>query len=177
MKERKSTDEILPVVYDELRKLAEHWMAREDNARTLQPTLLVHEAYLRLAKGSGKEWDSEGHFFAAAAEAMRRVLVEYARRKQALKRGAGSARIELREDHGSYELDAEEIMALDEALGGLEQRDPRLAKIVTLRCFAGLTVPQTAEALDISVRTVHREWALARAWLLAQIGGERRDGA
>jgi RNA polymerase sigma factor (TIGR02999 family) len=177
---------LLPLVYDELRKLAAAKLAYEKPGHTLQATALVHEAYLRLvrrdsaAKGDvdnmtaaagGVSWDSRGHFFAAAAEAMRRILVESARRKESLKRGGGVARAELDEGQiAAPELD-EDVIALDEALTRLAAADPQAAELVQLRYFAGLSLPDAAQMMGVSTRTANRLWAYARAWLRQEIEG------
>ena len=163
--------ELLPEVYDELRKLARARLARERRQQTLQPTALVHEAYLRVAgKGQNQRWDRRGHFFAAAALAMRRILVERARHYQRLKRGAGAQRVDL--DSAILHADPQytDLVAIDEALTRLEQTDPRKAQVVTLRYFAGLTIDETAAALDISPATVKNEWQFARQWLYRALG-------
>lgn len=161
---------LLPLVYDELRQLAEQRLAREAPGQTLQPTALVHEAYLRLA-GSNPEqrWQGRGHFFAAAAEAMRRILVENARRKHSLKRGGGQARCAIHPDEIAAPEVAEDLLALDEALRKLAQVDAQAAELVRLRYFAGLTIKQAAEVLDVSPRTAASYWAYARAWLLMEL--------
>lgn len=167
--------QLLPLVYEELRRLAARKLAREPAGQTLQPTALVHEAYLRLIgpdDDSERRWDDRGHFFAAAAEAMRRILIENARRKHAQKRGGGIARRDLAEGEVAAPEPPEDLLALDEALGKLEAANPRAAELVKLRYFAGLTVKQAAEVLDVSPRTVDSDWAYARAWLLAEL----RDG-
>ncbi len=166
-----AADRLLPLVYDELRKLAARKMAEEKPGQTLQPTALVHEAYLRLvgAKPQAAPWNSRGHFFAAAAEAMRRILVENARRQASLKRGGGRKR----EDLSELDLPAPEarddLLALDEALTRLAAKDALAAELVKLRYFAGLTSAQAAEALGISPRTADRTWVYARSWLLHEL--------
>ncbi|HVK09881.1 MAG TPA: ECF-type sigma factor [Gemmataceae bacterium] len=162
---------LLPLVYDELRKLAAARMAAERSGQTLQPTALVHEAYLRLVGGAERAWDSRGHFFAAAAEAMRRIVVETARRKNRLKHGGGHERVEIELADLPTRLPADELIALDDALARLEQIDPVKARLVTLRYFAGMTIEQAAETLDISRVTAHRYWTFARAWLHGQMTG------
>jgi RNA polymerase sigma factor (TIGR02999 family) len=169
----KSAAELLPLVYVELRKLAAARMADEKPGQTLQPTALVHEAYLRLVGGGDRAWDSRGHFFAAAAEAMRRIVVESARRKKRLKHGGGHERVEVELAELPTRLPPDDLIALDEALTRLERLDPVKARLVTLRYFAGLTIEQAAEALGISRVTAHRYWTFARAWLHRQmVGGE-----
>jgi RNA polymerase sigma factor (TIGR02999 family) len=167
----KAAAELLPLVYDELRKLATARLAPEKPGQTLQATALVHEAYLRLVGGGERAWDSRGHFFAAAAEAMRRIVVESARRKNRLKHGGGHERVEVELAELPTRLPPEDLIALDEALGHLEQLDPVKARLVTLRYFAGLTIEQAAEALGISRVTAHRYWTFARAWLHQQMAG------
>jgi RNA polymerase sigma factor (TIGR02999 family) len=163
-----AAEQLLPLVYDELRQLAAHKLAQEKPGQTLQPTALVHEAYLRLV-GTDQPFTSRGHFFAAAAEAMRRILIDHARRKQTTKRGGGAERQPL-EDVAAAEP-AEELLALDEALHKLAALDPLKAKVVELRYFAGLTGDQAATVLGIAPSTADRHWAFARAWLQAEVRG------
>ena len=161
-----SSRELLPEVYDELRKLARARLARERHEQTLQPTALVHEAYLRVAGPEQRaQWDRRGHFFAAAALAMRRILVERARHYQRMKHGAGGQRVDLDSAIAGADPALTDLVAIDEALTRLEAQDPRKAKIVALRYFAGLSIEETAAALDISPATVKNEWKFARAWL------------
>jgi RNA polymerase sigma factor (TIGR02999 family) len=165
--------ELLPLVYDELRKLAAVRLAGEKAGQTLQPTALVHEAYLRLVaspdRQSGGEpaWDGRGHFFAAAAESMRRILVEQARRKQRLRHGGGRRKQPLEENEPAIDpaADALDLLALDEALGRLEAASPRRARVVMLRYFAGLTLPEVAQILGVSQSTAEADWTYAKAWL------------
>ena len=157
--------DLLPLIYDELRKLAQARMARTPPGNTLQPTALVHEAYLRLIGSNDPSWHSRGHFFAAAAQAMRQILVEQARRKASLKRGGGRKRVALEDVEPAIEPPAEDVLALDEALGQLEKADPRKGNVVMLRYFAGLTNEETAAALEVSVSTIEREWRFSRAFL------------
>jgi RNA polymerase sigma factor (TIGR02999 family) len=171
----RAAEQLLPLVYDELRKLAAVRMAGEKPGQTLQPTALVHEAYLRLVGGAERAWDSRGHFFAAAAEAMRRIVVEAARRKNRVVHGGGLERVEIELADFPTRLPADELIALDDALARLEQIDPVKARLVTLRYFAGMTIEQAAEALDISRVTAHRYWTFARAWLHGQMTGEPPD--
>ena len=167
-----SSREMLPEVYDELRKLARARMSRERQQQTLQPTALVHEAYLRIAGDrQNARWDRRGHFFAAAALAMRRILVERARHHQRLRHGAGGERVDLDSAIASADPGLTDIVAIDEALTRLEQTDARKAKIVALRYFAGLSIEETAHALDISPATVKNEWKFARAWLYRALAG------
>src|SRR4051794_38278373 len=162
---------LLPLVYEELRKLTTQKMAQEAPGQTLQATALVHEAYLRLVDAEqAQHWNSRGHFFAAAAEAMRRILVERARRKRSRKPGGGRARADLEEASLAAAEDAEEVLAVDEALAGLAAADARAAELVKLRYFAGLSIPAAAEALTLSPRSADRLWAYARAWLRRAIG-------
>lgn len=161
-----ASERLLPLVYEELRRLAAQKLSREAVGQTLQPTALVHEAYLRLVKDSGEDsWDGRGHFFAAAAEAMRRILVENVRRKRSQKRGGGLARQDLDEAALSIPEPSEDLLALDEALDRLAARDSVKAELVKLRYFAGLTGAEAAAALGISTATAERYWAYARAWL------------
>ena len=168
--------QLLPLVYEELRKLAAARMAHEAPGNTLNATALVHEAYLRLVGPLDEaRWESRGHFFAAAAEAMRRILVECARRKAAVRHGGGRARIELAPDLAASREPREDLLALDEALDRLAAEDPLKADLVKLRYFAGLTLPDAAAALGLSERTAGRHWAYARAWLRRAVegGGEK----
>jgi RNA polymerase sigma factor (TIGR02999 family) len=165
--------QLLPLVYDELRKLANARMAHEPAGHTLQPTALVHEAYLRLVGAEDRAWDSRGHFFAAAAEAMRRIVIETARRKKRLKHGGDRQRVDVELADLPTRLPPEDLLALDEALIRLEETDPVKARLVTLRYFAGMTIEQAAETLGISRVTAHRYWTFARAWLHQQMTAER----
>ena len=163
--------EMLPEVYDELRKLARARIARERHELTLQPTALVHEAYLRVTgDDQDKRWDRRGHFFAAAALAMRRILVERARHYQRLRHGAGAQKVLLEDGMLRADPQLVDLVAVDEALTRLEQTDPRKAEIVTLRYFAGLSIEETAAALDLSPATVKNEWKFARVWLYRALG-------
>ena len=173
---RRSTDELLPLVYDSLRQLAQQKMAAEGPGHTLQATALVHEAYLRLVGDDPQAvcWDNRGHFYAAAAEAMRRILVERARRHQAAKHGGGRQRVPLDDIPIEFDLDGEELIALDDALGHLAERDRQMYDIVMLHRFAGLTVDQTAEALGIGPRSVDRKWRCARVRLYEHVVGTER---
>jgi RNA polymerase sigma factor (TIGR02999 family) len=166
--------QLLPLVYEELRKLAAQKLAQERPGQTLQGTALVHEAYVRLVDvDRAQHWNSRGHFFAAAAEAMRRILVENARRKGGCKHGGGRTREDLDEERLVALQVPEDLLALDEALCQLTTTDPQAAELVKLRYFAGLTVQQAAAALGVSPRTADFLWAFARAWLLRRIEGER----
>jgi RNA polymerase sigma factor (TIGR02999 family) len=165
-----AAEQLLPLVYDELRRLAAHRLARENPGHTLQATALVHEAYIRLVDADqAPHWNSRGHFFAAAAEAMRRILVEQARRKQADKHGGGRLRLDLPADLAAPESRADDLVALDEALGRLERHDAEAARLVKLRYFAGLSHQEAAQALGLSRGAADRRWALARAWLFRQL--------
>jgi RNA polymerase sigma factor (TIGR02999 family) len=168
--DRAAGDELLPLVYDELRKLAAQKIADEKPGQTLEPTALVHEAYLRLVKSDrGSNWNGRGHFFAAAAEAMRRLLIERARQKKRLRHGGEFKRIDL--DTGLWLADDSDdrLLALDDALARFAEVEPEAAEVVKLRYFAGCTSKETAAALDISVRTVNRHWTYARAWLYREL--------
>src|SRR5579872_1197699 len=160
---------LLPLVYDELRRLAAAKLAHEAPGQTLQATALVHEAYLRLVGGAQPRFETRGHFFTAAAEAMRRILIDRARGKGRLKRGGGAARLQLNELDLASPPPDDALLALDEALSRLEKEDPVKAELVKLRFFAGLTVEQAAAALDISRATADRYWSFARAWLFHEI--------
>ncbi|MBE0544938.1 MAG: sigma-70 family RNA polymerase sigma factor [Verrucomicrobia bacterium] len=166
----KATDELLPLVYQELRRLAAYKMASEASGQTLQPTALVHEAYLRLVGPSqAQQWDGRGHFFAAAAEAMRRILVDRARAKQALKRGGNLERVELDAVELPSPMPDDELLALDEALNRLATVDTRAAEMVKLCFFVGLTQEEAARELGVSLATAERVWGFARAWLLREV--------
>jgi RNA polymerase sigma factor (TIGR02999 family) len=166
----RAAEQLLPLVYDELRQLAAQRLAREKPGQTLQATALVHEAYLRLVdEEKVQHWDSRGHFFAAAAEAMRRILVDSARRRGARKRGARLERIELPELAGPSQDDPIDLLALDEALTKLEALHPQKAQVVRLRFFAGCTLEETAQLLGIARATAQRHWTVARAWLFGQL--------
>ena len=168
-----AASQLLLVVYDELRRLAARKTANEPVGMTLNATGLVHEAYLRLVGGDAQHWDTRGHFFAAAAEAMRRILIENARRRQSAKRGGKLARHELQEaDAVAPMSDHDDLLALDDALNKLSTEEPELAHLVELRYFAGLTVEQAAQTMGISARTAKRHWAFARAWLRREIDRE-----
>jgi RNA polymerase sigma factor (TIGR02999 family) len=165
-----ATDQLLPLVYDELRKLAAAKMAQEKPDQTLQATALVHEAYVRLVDVENTQhWDSRGHFFAAAAEAMRRILVEAARRKGREKHGSELDRQELVAGSIALPIPADELLAIHEALGKLEATNPQAAKLVKLRYFAGFTIPETAEHMGISPRKANQIWTYARAFLATEV--------
>ncbi|MFC1652465.1 sigma-70 family RNA polymerase sigma factor [Planctomycetota bacterium] len=166
-----ATDKLLPLVYEELRLLAAQRLSHENPGQTLQATALVHEAYLRLVGNEPQGWDSRGHFFKAAAEAMRRILIENARYKRTQKRGGRQKRVDLSESMpiSADQTAWDEIVALDEALGKLEQRDKLRADLVKLRFYAGLSIEQSAKSLGISMTTAKAHWAYARAWLLREV--------
>jgi RNA polymerase sigma factor (TIGR02999 family) len=167
--------ELLALVYEELRKLAAHKMAHEPSGQTLQATALVHEAWLRLmGQSAPADWQNRGHFFAAAAEAMRRILIDRARQKKSLKRGGGIERINLDNLEVATAADDETLLIVDEALVDLMQEDPASAEFIKLRFFTGLTNAQAAQALGIPERTARRRWSFARAWLFREI--RRRNG-
>lgn len=173
-----AAERLLPLVYEELRQLAAARLAQERPGQTLQATALVHDAYLRLVDvQQAQHWDSRGHFFAAAAVAMRRILVEQARRKQRLKRGGERHRVPLDEVELECEVPAEELLALDEAIGRLELEDPEKARVVQLRFFVGMNHDEVAQALGISAVTARRHWRYARAWLRREMhGGLENEG-
>jgi RNA polymerase sigma factor (TIGR02999 family) len=162
-----AAEQLLPLVYEELRKLAAEKMAREKPGQTLQATALVHEAYLRLVGGAHpQDWDGRGHFFAAAAEAMRRILIDRARHKQTRKAGGGRRRLDLDDLEPALEEENDDrLLVLDEALRQFEAEDPRKAELVKLRFFAGLTTAQAAAALGVSLSTAEKDWVYARSWL------------
>lgn len=165
-----AAERLLPLVYQELRSLAAAKLSQERAGQTIQPTVLVHEAYLRLVDvPEPQQWNGRGHFFAAAAEAMRRILIENARRKQSQRQGGGRRRLDLAAVNPGTETRDEELLALDDALSRLEERWPDKGKLVKLRYFAGMTIPEAAQALDISHATAERHWTFARAWLHAQL--------
>ena len=168
----RAAQQLLPLVYDELRQLAAQRLSQEKPGQTLQATALVHEAYVRLVGTEQvRQWNSRGHFFAAAAEAMRRILIDHARRKQRRKRGGDRARVDLDVVDPAAPESPEDLVALDEALNKLAATDGEAAEVVQLRFFAGLPIPEVAELLGISPRTADRLWAYARAWLHAEIAG------
>ena len=171
--DRQATAELLPLVYEELRRLAAEKMSQERPGQTLQATALVHEAYLRLLGPAGAEqpWNSRGHFFAAAAESMRRILIEAARRKQQVGRGGDRERIPFDAVQIAAEAPSDDLLALDESLRRLEEHDPQSAELVKLRYFAGLTIPQAAEILGVSPRKADFLWSFARAWLRRDLEG------
>ena len=165
----KAADKLLPLVYEELRRLAARKMSQEPPGQTLQATALVHEAYIRLVGSEARNWNSRTHFFSAAAEAMRRILIDNARRKHRLKRGGDKEKVDLEDEELAIEVPSDDIIALDEALTKLASKDRVKADLVKLRYFAGLTLEQTAEILGLSTTTAKRHWTYARAWLYRQI--------
>jgi RNA polymerase sigma factor (TIGR02999 family) len=167
--EARAAEELLPLVYEELRRLAAQRLAQEKPGQTLQATALVHEAYLRLVGRQDPGWNGRSHFFAAAAEAMRRILIDRAQHKQTRKAGGDRRRLDLDDIEPALEEDGERLLAMDEALGQLEAEDPRKAELVKLRFFAGLTVEQAAAALGVSTSTAEKDWAYARSWLRVAI--------
>jgi RNA polymerase sigma factor (TIGR02999 family) len=167
-----ASEKLWALIYEELRAVARHQLAGEDSAGTLQPTALVHEAFLRLTGGGGVQWANRRHFFAAAAKAMHRIRIDDARRRKRLKRGGGRRPGVLGEGPAIFDQDPDEVLAIDEALGRLKQEEPRAAEVVLLRYFAGLTVNETAEALGVSGRTVKSDWQFARTWLHRELRGD-----
>ena len=166
-----ASDALVPLVYDELRRQARRALRREGEGHTLQATALVHEAWLRLDAQHDARWESRSHFLAVAAQTMRRVLVDHARARRALKRGGGDVQITLDDTYPAVTPDAVDVLALDEALSLLAAMDARKARLVELRYFAGLSIPEAAAALGVSQATVIREWAVARMWLRRELGG------
>ncbi len=170
--EVQAAEELLPLVYGELRRLAAHKMANQPPGQTLQPTALVHEAWLKLAGSGGNYYAGQAHFFAAAAEAMRQILIDRARRKSALKRGGGVVLEQLHESRLEFRAPPDELLAVHEALDQLAAEDRLAADVVKLRYFVGMTLSEIAEALHIGVRTADRHWSFARAWLKREISGD-----
>ena len=173
---RQSAEELLPLVYDELRSLARARLAREAPGQTLQATALVHEAYMRLIGDADPGWNGRGHFFGAAALAMRRILVEQARRKARLRHGGGQRRLDVADAPLAIEPPGDDVLAVDHAVTRLEKEDPRKGRIVNLRYFAGLTTRETARVLGLSVGTIEREWRFIKAWLQVELADERSEG-
>ena len=169
--DQKAADKLLPLVYDEFRALARHYLNQERPNHTLQPTALVNEAYMKLVDQTRVDWQGRSHFFAVAAQAMRRILVDHARSRQRDKRGGGRARVALDEAVALAPEKDEDVLALDEALEKLAKLDERQAKVVELRFFGGLSVDEVAEALGVSKRTVEGDWTFARAWLSRELRG------
>ena len=174
---KQALDLLTPLVYDELRRLAEGYLRNERVAATLQPTALVHEAYMRLVAQNMPDWESRSHFFGVAAHLMRQILVDNARKHRSAKRGGGAAKVQLDEAVGFASAKSNDVIALDDALKALEEIDPRKCKVVELRFFGGLSVEETAKALDISVATVGREQRMAEAWLHREMTGARAGDA
>jgi RNA polymerase sigma factor (TIGR02999 family) len=172
----RAAEELLPALYGELRRLAAALTARRGPGQSLTPTALVHEAYLRLVRGEGGGWQGRRHFFGAAAQAMRELLIEQARRKRCLKRGGNGHRIDLDERLAWVEPPADDVLALDEAIQRLEAHDARLAEIVMLRYYSGLSVAETAAVVGVSVSTLTRDWRYARAWLAGALGEAGSSG-
>jgi len=168
--DQRAIETLMPIVYQELRRLAAHYMQRQPPDHTLQATALVHEAYLRLAGSRTLDWRDRAHFFAAAAQVMRNLLVDHARAGHRAKRGAGND-VRLDEALTLAAPESQYLLAIDEALSSLAKIDPRQSQIVELRYFGGLTIAEVATVLDISDRTVKREWQMAKAWLFAELGG------
>lgn len=164
-------DRLLPLLYDELRSLAKSYLGRERGGHTLEPTALVHEAFLKLVGERERNWRNRSHFFALAAQAMRRVLMNHAEKKKSAKRGGGARRVTLFEAASLFEEDAADLLALDEALRRLAAFDEAKSRLVELRFFGGLTTEETASVLGVSARTVERDWRLARAWLRKEVEG------
>lgn len=177
-----AAERLLPLVYEELRKLAAQKLVQEKPGQTLQPTALVHEAYLRLVNvDRPQQWNGRGHFFAAAAEAMRRILVERARHRGRLRSGGGRERVDLQTLESTAVIDDaaadDDLLAINEALAQLARTEPQAAEVVKLRYFVGLTIEESADALGISIRTANRHWAYAKAWLYKEITGAGRGGS
>ncbi len=168
-------EKLFPLVQPELHRLAHHYMSRERAGHTLQTTAILNEAYLRLVDNTQPLWQNRTHFVAAAAQLMRRIMVDHARERRSLKRGGGALKVTLDEAALVTEARSEELLALDEALERLTVQDPRKSQIVELRYFGGLTVEETAEFLKLSPRTVEREWTMAKAWLYRALSGEEAD--
>ncbi len=169
--QQSALDELMPIVYSELRKLARIHLRRERTGHTLEATALTHEAYLRLVGQRKVRWQSRAHFFSVAAQMMRRILVEYARKRQTTKRGSGAAQVSLVDGHGATAPTTIEVLSLHEALGRLAEMDPRQSQIVELRFFGGLTIDETAEVVGASPATVKREWQVAKLWLQREMEG------
>jgi RNA polymerase sigma factor (TIGR02999 family) len=171
-----AADQLLPLVYDELRKLATCRMANEPPGQTLQPTALVHEAWLRLGGGDGQPWAGRAHFFGAAAEAMRRILIDNARRKKARRHGGGQDRLDIQDVEVAAPAEDEQLLEIDEALNRLSLLDQKKAELVKLRYFIGMTIEESAQTLEISEATAKRWWEYARAWLHAEVSAQRKSG-
>ncbi len=165
----RASEEILPLVYDDLRRHAGVQMARESAGQTLQPTALVHEAWLRVVGGDNQRWQNRAHFFGAAAEAMRRILIENARRKARLKRGGGQQRVDIDNVELADTTPEEKVLLIDDAVEKLREQDPERAKVVVLKFFGGFTNEEVAASMGVTVRTIERHWAFAKAWLFQSI--------
>lgn len=174
--DERASEELLPLVYDELRQHAGVRMSRESSAHTLQPTALVHEAWLRVVGKGGVRWESRAHFFGAAAEAMRRILIESARRKARLKRGGDMVRVDLEKVDVATATPEEKVLLIDEALEKLKESDPDIARVVVLKFFMGHTNDEVANMLQVSERTVERRWAYAKSWLFEAIKQQKGEG-
>jgi RNA polymerase sigma factor (TIGR02999 family) len=172
--DRAALDALMPLVYRELRRIAQHYLAQERREHTLQSTALVNEAYLRLVGQDLPQWQNRAHFFAVAAQMMRQILVDHARARAAAKRGGDACKMELDESMAVAQRTDVDVLALDDALHKLSELDPQQGKIVELRFFAGLSIEDTSEALGISPATVKRDWTTARAWLFREMSGEAR---
>jgi RNA polymerase sigma factor (TIGR02999 family) len=170
--DKEALRDLIPLVYGELHRLAAIYLQSERTAHTLQPTALVHEAYLRLIDQNRVQWRNRAHFLGVAAQVLRRVLVDHARAKQTAKRGAGVVAISLNEERAAARTNNLDLVGLNDALNELESLDPQQMRIVELRFFAGVSIEETAESLEISPATVKRDWALARAWLFRRLNGE-----
>lgn len=170
-----SCEKLFPLVYDELRRLATARMANEASGQTLQPTALVHEAWLRLVGDGDRTWQNRAHFFGAASQAMRRILIERARRKSRAKRGSGQAPLNIEDFELAAATPDERILLIEEALQRLESQEPELAQVVTMKFFGGLTNQEVAEILGVTERTVLNHWAYAKAWLLRDIAGQQQS--
>ncbi|MCI0392806.1 MAG: sigma-70 family RNA polymerase sigma factor [Acidobacteria bacterium] len=175
--DKQALDRLVPLVYHELRRLAQSYMRKERANQTLQTTALIHEAYVRLIDANQVKWQNRAHFFGVAARVMRQILVATARERGSQKRGGGAQQISLDESMMIDEGRDEDLVMLDEALGALAQFDARKAQVVEMRFFGGLTEEEIAEALNVSVETVRRDWRLARSWLRRKLSGEQNDGA
>lgn len=162
-------EQLMPLVYEELRQMARRYMRRQPSGHTFQTTELIHEAYLKIAKSGDRNWENRAHFFGVAARAMRQILVDYARSKSSQKRGGWQEKITLADDAATTSNSSKEIVALDDALRNLEQIDSRRGQVVELKFFGGLTVEEIAEVLKISTKTVNRDWQFARTWLLREL--------
>ena len=170
--DQKAAEEMLALVYSELKRIAAQKMAAEDAGHTLQPTALVHEAWLSLVGGGDAHFENRAHFFASAAEAMRRILIDWARRKNAIKRGSGAAKEELKEEHWIENVRSDELLAVDEGLDLLAKEDPTAAQLIKLRYFVGMNMEEAASTMGMPIRSAERIWTYARAWLKRQISGQ-----